>query len=357
MVAFGGRPLRIWIDLANSPHVLFFRPIIDELKRLGHRVSITARDFAQTHGLLDLYGIEYESIGIHGGRGKGRKLRNIFGRALTLRRWTKKSGSFDLALSHNSYAQIVAARLSGIPAATLMDYEYQPANHLAFRLARRVIVPFTFDDRDLRRYGARPKKVRRYNGLKEEVYLAGFEPDPNFSAVLIHLLKAGDGYDPQRHLLFLARPPATMSAYHDFENPLFVELLQELKLRPEVRTILLPRTEEQRIEIQDFAGGNVIIPAETLDGRNAVWHADAIISAGGTMCREAAVLGTPAFSIFRGRMGSVDKHLISSGRMSHLQSKEDFHTLPKQKMTERNVIGLKVRDEVLELCLSTVKTT
>ncbi|HUX08725.1 MAG TPA: DUF354 domain-containing protein [Acidobacteriota bacterium] len=349
--------MRIWIDLANSPHVLFFIPIIDELHRLGHKVSISARDFAQTRGLLDLYGIEHELVGVHGGRGKGRKLLNIFGRALMLRRWVKKMGGFNLALSHNSYAQIIAARLSGIPAATLMDYEFQPANHIAFRLARRVIVPFTFSERDLRRYGAKPRKVRKYGGLKEEVYLAGFIPDPHFISILKSVFAEAAGYDPQEHLLFLTRPPATMSAYHDFENPLFVELLRELMRRPEVRTILLPRTEAQQEELQEFAGGSIVIPAETLEGRNAVWHADAVISAGGTMCREAAVFGTPSFSIFRGRMGSVDKHLISCGRMSHLESEEDFGNLPRQKMTDRNEISAKVRDEVLELCLSTVEKT
>lgn len=345
--------MRIWIDLANSPHVLFFAPIIEKLRLLGHTVELTARDFAQTVGLLKLYVLESSTIGSHGGQGKGRKVTNILGRALKLRKWAKPH-KFDLAVSHNSYAQIVAACLLRIPAVTLMDYEYQPANHLAFRLAKRVIVPFTFSDKDLRRYGAREKKVRRYNGLKEQVYLANFKPDPTTIERLQSLFTGSGSCDLQRHLLFLVRPAATMSAYHDFENPLFVRLLRYLKSKGEVWTILFPRTEEQRIELEGETCESIVMPEEPLDGRNAVWYADAVISAGGTMCREAAVIGTPAYTIFWGRMGSVDKHLIAKGDLGQIRSEEDFKSLPTAKIIGRNKIGTETRDEIINLCLSAV---
>jgi len=345
--------VRIWLDLANSPHVLFFAPIIEELRLRGHEVALTARDFAQTLGLLRLYGLDHETIGKHAGQGRFRKIRNIFGRGLALRRWARRQVRFDLAISHNSYAQIIAARLLGIPSATLMDYEYQPANHLAFRMARRVIVPFTFSDGELRKYGAHPKKVRRYQGLKEQVYLCRFEPDSAFPESLGPLLGPG-GYNPEKHLLFVVRPPATMSAYHDFENPLFISLLSYLRSRPEVRTILLPRTQHQHEELSSELGHTIVVPEKPLEGRNTIWHADAVISAGGTMCREAAAFGTPAFTIFWGKMGSVDKHLISQGKLIQLSSEDDFVHLPRERFENRNKIGPEVRDEVIELCLSTV---
>ena len=343
--------MRIWIDLANSPHVLFFAPIIEGLRLRDHEVTLTARDFAQTLDLLRLYGLDHEIIGEHAGRGRFRKIRNIFGRGLELRRWAKRQPRFDLAISHNSYAHIIAARLLGIPSVTLMDYEYQPANHLAFRMTRRVIVPFTFSDDVLRKYGAGPKKIRRYQGLKEQVYLCGFEPDPAFPGILRALL-GPSSYDPAKHLLFVVRPPATMSAYHDFENPLFVSLLRHLRSRPEIRTILLPRTSQQHEELSSELGETIIVPGKPLEGRNTIWHADAVISAGGTMCREAAAFGTPAFTVFWGKMGSVDKHLISQGKLIQLSSEDDFIHLPRERIEDRNKIGPEVRDEVIELCLS-----
>jgi predicted glycosyltransferase len=343
--------LRIWIDLANSPHVLFFAPLIEEFRERGHEVVLTARDFAQTIGLLRLYRLAFDAVGSHGGRGTGRKLGNLIGRARALSRWARESGPFDKAISHNSYAQIVAARLRRIPAVTLMDYEHQPANHIAFRLARRVIVPAAFEQRALRHYGAKPGKVRRYDGLKEEVYLSGFSPDPAFPAKVQGLFERAAGYDPQRHLLFLVRPAATMSAYHNFENPLVHSLIRRLQDRSDVRTILLPRTQEQLNEFEGLAGGATVIPGEPLDGRNAVWHADAVISAGGTMCREAAVLGTPAFTVFRGEMGGVDRKLISEGRLINLRDENDFALLPEEKADARAKVGPEVKLEVVELCL------
>lgn len=343
--------MRIWIDLANSPHVLFFAPLIKKFQDLGHETELTARDFSQTHGLLDLYGLPYISIGRHERRGLLPKLFNIVGRARKLRKWARKR-RFDLAVSHNSYAQILAARMMGIRSVTLMDYEYQPANHLAFRLATRIVIPHAFSEKALKRYGARPKKVCRYNGLKEEVYLHGFAPDPDFKREFIRLFDSGPGYNPDEHLLFLLRPPATMSAYHRFENPLFTSLLRYLVTRQDVRAVLIPRTPEQCAGLKSEVGENVVMPENTLEGKNAVWHADAVISAGGTMCREAAVLGTTAFTIFRGKMGGVDSRLIDDGLLSELRSESDFAKLLVKRKTGRNTVGPGVLNQVIDYCLS-----
>src|SRR5213595_849614 len=175
--------MRIWIDLANSPHVPFFRALTPEFKARGHQVEITARDYAQTVALASAAGLTPVVIGGHGGGKLTGKAGNLVGRAAALRKWARDRG-FDMALSHNSYAQIAAAAALGTKSVTLMDYEYQPANHLAFRLASRVIVPRVFPASELRKYGASMRKVKRYDGLKEDVYLAGFKPNPSFEQTL-----------------------------------------------------------------------------------------------------------------------------------------------------------------------------
>src|ERR1700682_304425 len=193
--------MRIWIDLANSPHVPFFRALIPEFVARGHQVEITARDFAQTVELATKAGMTPHVIGGHGGGSITGKAGNLVGRAAALRKWARDRG-FDLAVSHNSYAQIAAAAALGIKTVTLMDYEHQPANHLAFRLASRVIVPRSFPAAELRKYGASMRKVRRYDGTKEDVYLADFTPDAAFAETLRGLGVASED------VLVVAPPPA-----------------------------------------------------------------------------------------------------------------------------------------------------
>ncbi len=146
--------MRLWIDLANSPHVPFFKALAGKFTAHGHEIEFTAREFAETVPLARAAGLEAHVVGVHGGRAVSAKTGSSMRRALALAAWARKR-DFDLALSHNSYTQILAARSLGIKTITLMDYEYQPANHLAFRLASRVIVPTSFPAARLRHYGAR----------------------------------------------------------------------------------------------------------------------------------------------------------------------------------------------------------
>src|SRR5713101_6903824 len=245
--------MRIWIDLANSPHVPFFRALIPEFTALEHQVEITARDFAQTVELATKAGMTPHVIGGHGGRSITGKAGNLVGRAAALRKWARDRG-FDLAVSHNSYAQIAAASALRIKNVTLMDYEHQPANHLAFRLASRVIVPRAFPKEELQRFGASLRRVKRYEGMKEDVYLADFAPDPAFPQALHSLGIASED------VLVVARPPAREALYHRFENELFDELLARLSSREDARIILLPRTDAQRREYAKRAWPNMIMP-------------------------------------------------------------------------------------------------
>jgi predicted glycosyltransferase len=326
--------------------VPFFRALKSEFEERGAEVRVTARDFAQTVELARAANLNPHVIGGFGGRALAGKAGNLIGRAAMLGAWARGQ-KFDLAVSHNSYAQVAAARALFIRSVTLMDYEHQPANHLAFRLASSVIVPRAFPEEALSRYGAKSAKVRRYSGTKEDVYLADFTPDPRFAESLQEIgIESGD-------VLVVVRPPARDALYHRFDNELFEELLRRLQARRDVKTILLPRTEAQRDELASrFAGGNMILPARALDGANLVAAADLVVSAGGTMNREAAALGVPAATIYAGRWAAIDEELVCEGRLKRIATVEDLDRLrieKKQGLKLRRALG--VRTEVADLIL------
>lgn len=341
--------MHIWVDLANSPHVPFFRAIVDELTRRGHTTEISARRFAQTVELAEQAGLKADIVGEHGGAELPGKFSNLFARARELRRWTQTQGQrFDLAVSHNSYAQIVAARSLRIKTVTLMDYEHQPANHLAFRLASRVIVPASFPAGALRRCGAR--RVARYDGIKEDVYLAGFVADESFPAVLHRALGVS-----AENVLVVVRPPASEALYHRFENELFEELLGRIAEEQNVKALMLARTPAQRnaLRAKYAARAQFIFPETALDGANLIAAADLVISAGGTMNREAAALGTPAATIYAGRWAAVDEQLVRENRLTRIATRDDLRGLRFEKKNASAVRRTNgdVRAQVVDLIL------
>jgi predicted glycosyltransferase len=332
----------IWIDLANSPHVPFFRPLANEFTRRGHEVIVTARQFAETVPLAEAAGFAAQVIGGHGGAKLSRKAGNLVGRGLDLARWARGK-QIALAVSHNSYSQILAARALSLRSVTLMDYEHQPANHLAFRLASRVIVPRAFPKTSLTRFGVPSAKVKRYDGIKEDVYLATFVADQNFAAELQKLgINAGD-------ILVTARPPASEALYHRFENQLFDQLLARLLGVPAVKLVLLPRNESQG---QYYAREKIIIPAHPLDGANLIACSDLVVSAGGTMNREAAALGVPAASIYQGEWAAIDQQLVAEGRLQRIATEADVRALRIEKKTTTSArSGTDVLQQVANLIL------
>jgi predicted glycosyltransferase len=303
--------MRVWIDVTNSPHVSFFRPLIALLRERGHDVAISARAFAQTLELLDDDGVSYAVVGPpHGGAGAIGKARAMAGRLRALRAWARPQ-AFDIALSHASHELPLSARALGIPSAYAFDFEYARAQHtLGSRAATRVVVPDAIPQERLDRLGARAAKVRRYPGLKEEYYLSGFEPD---NGVLTSL-----GLDGDRALVVVRTPP-DVSLYHRHGNPLFEGVLERLGRDEDVQTVVLPRTAEQRLAIADRALPSLVVPDRAVDAHSLVALADLVISAGGTMNREAAALGTPVYTTFAGRLGAVDELLIADGRLRRLE--------------------------------------
>jgi predicted glycosyltransferase len=334
--------VNLWIDLANSPQVLFFRPLIAELLRRGHRITLTSRDFAQTVPLADKLGLAHTPIGGHGGRRWSNILQATLLRARELVKWARARPAFDLAVSFNSYGQAIAAARLHLPYVTLMDYEHQPANHLCFRLARRVIVPECFPENSLARFGARYKTLK-YDGIKEQIYLADFVPQPNYLQAL--------GIDTTRPVIVM-RPPAPWAAYHrNFKDTLFDEVMEHT-LRQNVTVIFTPRIPEQADQARSLAKTNLWIPPQVLDGPNLLYHADMVISGGATMNREAGVLGTPAVTVFKGVLAAVDEYLIRRGRMIQITDRAELDSLLFEKKTSPNVsIDAQLVNQVADMIL------
>lgn len=299
----------VWIDLTNSPHVLFFRPILRRLDAAGVPSVVTARDFAQTLGLLELYRIPHTIIGRHGGAGLVGKVGGLARRSAALLRFGRAHREIRQAVSHGSNDLAVAARLLRLHSTVLHDFEGATTMHrINFRLADKVMVPQVIPWSALEALGLDRRRYRPYAGIKEQVTLADFEPDPTVVETL--------GLDAARPIAVL-RPPATMSLYHrGLHNTLFDEVLDHLRAT-DAQIVLLPRTPEQAHDFEGASG--VTIPARPVDGPSLVWAADLVVSAGGTMNREAALLGTPTWTTFAGELGAVDRMLIETGRMAVLE--------------------------------------
>jgi predicted glycosyltransferase len=308
--------VRVWIDHANSPHPLIFGSVVRALERRGHEVVHTARDNAQTVELTRQRWPDAAVIGGESPPGRAAKARQIACRARDLRAWARRECP-DIALSHGSYAQIVAARSLMIPAVTAADYEHQPASHLAFRLARRVLLPEALRGSNVERQGARDGKVRWYAGLKEELYLGDFRPDDGV------LLRLGVQPEPDATVVVVRAPPSR-ALYHQLDNPLFREVLGRAARQPNVRCVVLARHLEQRQAIAALEAPNLIVPAEAVDSRSLMLAADVVVGAGGTMTREAALLGVPTFSIFAGRPGAVDAWLEQRGRLRRISAIDEL---------------------------------
>jgi predicted glycosyltransferase len=301
--------LKIWVDMSAPAHVLVLRPIIERLRAEGHEVEITSRDYAQTQALLELHGMAHTPIGQHGGASRVQKAYRLGARTAGMLRYGRGRG-FDLALAHGSNDLALAARALGVPEANMHDYEYAVTQHrIGCRLARRVMFPDSVPAERLRRFGVGPDKLFPYPGLKEEYYLYDFEPDPE---ALIRL-----GVEIER-VVVIVRPPPDVSLYHRKSNPLFPKVLDRLGRDEGVHAVVLPRTQAQREFITGLGLPSLIVPAGAVEAQSLVALADLVVSAGGTMNREAAALGTPVYTTYGGRLGGVDEALIRSGRLRPL---------------------------------------
>lgn len=297
--------MKIWFDADNAPHVPVMKPLAEELSRRGHEVRFTARDRASTCELLDLYGFEYVRVGGPSGRSKVRKALGTLGRALLLRR-AMRHWKADVSFGHGSRSLPLASGMLGIPSVTMYDYEW--VNPTIFnRFCTRILLPEAISVERCIEAGIDANKVVFFPGYKEELYLGGIEADPSIRLEL--------GLRPDMTKVLL-RPPATTAHYH---NPRSEEILKALLDRllsdRAVQIVWIPRTSDQMSMVQGGHQAVVVVPRRVYPGPELILEMDMVIGGGGTMTREAAVLGVPSYSFFMGRPGMVDADLQSKGRL------------------------------------------
>jgi len=306
---------KIWIDLDNSPHVPFFKPIIDELEKRGYSTILTARRCFQVIELAEKFSLQCKAVGSHHGKHKLIKGLGLFFRAVQLSSTALKARP-DIAVSHGSRAQLIASRLWRIPSVIIFDYEYTkgiPLIRPDWLIAPEIIIQNNS-------FKYKRDRVKTYPGIKEHVYVTNFKPNP---AIIDHLKLYGN------KPIVTVRPPATEAHYHKHQSEeLFEEIMDFLVSKSDCQLILLPRNDKQAHYIRKrwshwFDTRKIFIPDEVLDGLNLIWHSDLVISGGGTMNREAAALGVPVYSIFRGQLGAVDRYLANTGRLTLLESLAD----------------------------------
>lgn len=318
---------KIWIDLDNSPHIPFFKPIIKQLEQCGYEVVLTARNAFQTYELADLAGFRYQRIGRHCGKAMVTKVVGLIIRSLQLIPFVWRTKP-DIAVSHGSRSQHLTSFLCGLPVVTILDYEY--AKLMPLVNFTRVIVP---DLIPAEAVPIVPERIIRYPGIKEDIYVPRFVPDHKFPAQI------GIGKDK---IVISVRPPATEAHYRSPESEaLFQKVMDFLGNQKDTLLVILPRTLRQREWIADRwmqfeRNGKILFPQKAVDGLNLIWWSDLVISGGGTMNREAAALGVPVYSIFRGKTGAVDQYLAESGRLVLIESSNDLQNKIKVERRQRS---------------------
>jgi predicted glycosyltransferase len=304
--------------MTAAAHPLVLRPLVERLEARGDEVLVTAREYGQTLGILDRLGIPYTAVGSHGGASAFGKGRALAGRSARLARvvWKRQP---DLAIAHGSVDLAVVSSLFRIPSVQMQDYEFAGwQRQIAFRVARKVLMPDSIPLERLKKIGATERKLVRYPGLKEEYYLADFSPDPGV---------LGELRLDREKVLVVVRPPPETSEYHA-RNDVYGEAIRHLAAAASVQAVVIPRTGRQGEEVRAMRADNLIVPERAIDAQSLIAYADLVVSAGGTMNREAVALGTPVFTTFAGRMGGVDEALIAAGRLRVL---DDAAQLPLHK--------------------------
>jgi uncharacterized protein len=346
---------KVWIDLENSPHVPFFCPIMEELKSRGYEIVLTARDCFQVCELADMAGLEYRKVGRHHGKNRLAKLTGLGMRVLNLAPFIVRERP-AISVSHCSRTSILLSSLLGIPSVNIIDYEFADQRLTGMIGSQRkkwVMTPEVVPSANFEKSGTLPDHILHYPGIKEDVYVPAFKPDPAFRRAL--------GFAPDDVLVTL-RPPASEAHYHSPESDrLLAAVFRLLGQHQEVKTVLLPRTPKQGAEIREanqeiFAERRIVIPDRALNGLDLIWHSDVVISGGGTMNREAAALHVPVYSIFRGALGAVDKHLAEKGKLILLKSEQDVEQHLQLARRDRNQSSGSSKSAALEVVVDHIET-
>lgn len=335
-------------------------PIIRHFREAGVNVLVSARDHAKTVELLRLKGLDgtFEVIGRHYGKSKLSKLWGLIIRAFQLRSHIRKlrrdHGYIAVAVSHGSRSLVLAARSLGIPILTMYDYEYTETS-IFNRLSDKVLVPDGITDNVLDTIGVAPLKRLKYPGLKEELYVSGFHPNGDFRR---QFLQSHEVEETPGLIFGVIRPPATTANYHAGESEGLVSDVLELLLSADnTFTVIVPRSAEQAEELADelgtaaFPQHRYVILDSVVDGMDLVYAADLLISGGGTMNREAALLGTTVYSIFTGRQGSLDAQMERQGVIKFIRNGTDVAKIELKPKPEDLAVHLpddRVKRAVIE---------
>lgn len=277
----------IWIDITNSPHVLFFEPLINELKK-KYKIIVTARDYQQTVQLLKQKNIDFIELGKHHGKNK---ITGTLKEVIERLKFIVKHKP-DLTISHHAYYNTIAACLTGRSSLYIFDGDGTKRQILGILFATSSLCPEVLPQKRIFL-----RKLIKYPGLKEEIYLENLKRKTPKTPVII------------------LRPEATQATY--IKQAFILDpLIQELIKEKNIKIILIPRTDDQREYYKKYK--NIEIPG-VVDGPELISKSSLVISAGGTMNREAAVLGVPVISAFQNIPLSVDKWLVNNNYMKIIQ--------------------------------------
>jgi hypothetical protein len=337
----------IWFDLDNSPHVPLFRPIISELEKRGLHFVVTARDYAQTTELLSFWNVSHTTIGAHAGKNKVKKVLNLLNRSRKLKKFIKNK-PVNLAVSHGSRSQLVAAKMLGIKSVLMLDYEYTEAR-IFNRLSTHLLMPAVIPDERLRSAGFDLRKVLRYKGFKEEIYLQEFVIDKNFRSQI------GVG---ENKILIVIRPPGMSGNYHDPRSEkLLIEIIKHFSSFENTVCIIVNRTAREKTFILSNMElkPNVRFLDKPVDGLQLLYAADITLSGGGTMNREAALLGTKTYSFLTGRYPYLDEYLRDKGKLNFIVNENEIKKIEvsrhydKQLPVFENSLAVEITNKLLEL--------
>ena len=315
--------MNVWIDLTNSPHVNFFKDMIKELQ-VDHKILLTCRPLANTVEILDLCRLPYTIIGKHYGRNLIKKTGGFPLRIFQLYRLLR-SKNVDVAISHSSFYSPLVAKLIGARCLYLNDNEYAAGNRISFIFADRILVPEFLNNRKIRRQWGKLSKVIKYPGLKEGIYLWRYsDQNPKMNTANIELDK--------KTIYIRPEPPAAQ--YYKGRINFIDDLL--LGIQSKVRVVLLPRNADQKAYYRQEKFKHIHIPEQPIDLAELIKSCDLFIGAGGTMTREAAVLGIPTICIYQDALLDVDQYLIDQGCMVHLKRPTAAQVLTHLSQSKKN---------------------
>jgi predicted glycosyltransferase len=307
--------MKLWFDLTNSPHINMFAALIRELQA-QHEIYITCRELANTVELLELHDFKYKVIGKHYGGRLSAKLCGYPVRVAQLCSYLRGK-RIDAAISQSSFHSPVASRCMGVRCIYMNDNEHALGNLPSFMFADTIMVPEYLPIDKIRKYGAHPRKVVHYPGVKEGIYL--WELDAR-------LRSASDERQKKTRKVAYVRPEPWTAQYYKGARAFLDDLL--LGMAQAMDVVLLPRGAAQADHYRDARFSRIRVVERALDITDIVPDCDLFVGAGGTMTREMAVLGIPTISVYQDELLDVDKYLIGAAAFVHrpaLTAEEAIH--------------------------------